>query len=100
MVKLRFRAACFKVRNNHRKCSTKKDFLENFAIFTEKHLCWGLFLVKLQALGRQLYQKETPAQVSYCEYCKIFKNSYLEEHLRMAASAKLLVLRNFDTAIS
>ena len=23
--------------------------LENFAIFTEKHLCWSLFLTKLQA---------------------------------------------------
>ena len=24
--------------------------LKNFAIFTEKHLCWSLFLIKLQAL--------------------------------------------------
>ena len=23
-----------------------------------------------------------------CDYCKIFKNTYLEEQLRMAASAK------------
>ena len=23
--------------------------LENVAIFTEKHLCWSLFLIKLQA---------------------------------------------------
>ena len=22
--------------------------IKNFAIFTEKHLCWGLFLIKLQ----------------------------------------------------
>ena len=26
----------------------KKDVLENFAYFTEKHLCWSHFLIKLQ----------------------------------------------------
>ena len=34
----------------------------------------------------QLYQKETPTQVFFCEYCRIFKNTYFEEHLRKAAS--------------
>ena len=28
----------------------KKAVLKNFAIFTGKHLCWSLFLIKLQAL--------------------------------------------------
>ena len=28
----------------------KKVISKNFAIFTEKHLCWSLFLIKLQAL--------------------------------------------------
>ena len=46
-------------------------------IFTGKHLCWSLFLIKLQ---------ETPTQVFSCEYCKIFKNNVLEEHLQTAAS--------------
>ena len=27
----------------------KKAVLKNFAIFTKKHLCWSLFLIKLQA---------------------------------------------------
>ena len=26
----------------------KKAVLKNFAMFTEKHLCWSLFLIKLQ----------------------------------------------------
>ena len=30
----------------------------------------------------QLYQKETPAQVFYCEYCGIFNNNYFEKHLQ------------------
>ena len=32
-------------------------------------------------------------QVFFCEYCEIFKNSYFEEHLRMAASANFAVLK-------
>ena len=31
-------------------------------------------------------KKETPTQVFTCEYCEIFKNTYFEEHLQMAAS--------------
>ena len=29
--------------NRHRRCSIKKGVLKNFAIFTEKYLCWSLF---------------------------------------------------------
>ena len=32
-----------------RKCFFKIVILKNFAIFTGKHLCWNLFLIKLQA---------------------------------------------------
>ena len=41
--------------------------LKNFAILPGKHLCWSLFLRKLQ---------ETPTQVFSCEYWEIFKNSF------------------------
>ena len=34
-------------RNCHGRCSMKKAVLNNFAIFTGKHLCWSLFLIKL-----------------------------------------------------
>ena len=30
----------------------------------------------------QIYEKETPTQVIFSEYCEIFKNTYFEEHLR------------------
>ena len=36
-------------RSSHRRCSVKKDVLWNLAIFTGKHFCWSLFLMKLQA---------------------------------------------------
>ena len=42
------------IRSSHRRCSISKAVLKNFANFTEKHLCWSLFLIKLYA-GRRLY---------------------------------------------
>ena len=61
-----------------------------------KHLCYSLFLIKLQTFrpatllkrnfNTQLYQKETPTQVFSCEYFKIFRNTYFEEHQQKAAS--------------
>ena len=38
----------------------KIGVLKNFTIFTGKHLCWSLFLIKLQAF-----------RLFSCEYCKI-----------------------------
>ena len=34
-------------RSNHRRCSLKKAFLKNFAIFKEKHLFWSFLFIKL-----------------------------------------------------
>ena len=45
--------------------------LNKFAIFTGKHLCWSLFLIKKETL-----LKETPTQVFSCEYGEIFKISF------------------------
>ena len=33
-------------RSSHQRCSIKKIVLKNFAIFTGKHLCWSLILIK------------------------------------------------------
>ena len=49
--------------------SRKFEPLENFANFTAKHLCWGLFL------------KRYSTQVLSSEICEIFKSTYFEEHL-------------------
>ena len=38
------------------------------------------------AKGLQLYWKETPGQIFSYEYCEIFKNTYVEEHLWTVAS--------------
>ena len=74
----------YSCRSSQRRYSIKKDVLKSFTIFTGKHLCWSLFLITLQAFRLETLLKGTPTQVFSCEYCEIFKNSYFEEHLRMA----------------
>ena len=54
----------------------KKAILKNFAIFTGKHLCYRLFLKQFQPRRPATILKETPTQVFFCEYCKIFKKTY------------------------
>ena len=53
----------------------KKAVFEKFAIFTGKHLCWSLFLIKLQAF------KFFPVNTA-----NFFKSTYFEKHLGVAAS--------------
>ena len=48
--------------------------LKNIPIFTGKHLCWSLFLIKLQAW-----------RIYSCEYFKIFKNSFIYRTLLLVA---------------
>ena len=52
----------------------KKATLKNFAVSTGKHLCWSLFLVRLQ-------YRRFPVRI-----VEIFEKTYFEEHLRTAAS--------------
>ena len=52
------------------------DGLFNFAIFTGKHLCWGLFLIKLQNFRPATFLKRDSNTGVSCGYCKIFKNSF------------------------
>ena len=73
-------------RRSHRRCSTKKVVLKNFAVFTRKHLYWSLFLIKLRAFRPATLLKWTPTQTFSCEYCKILKSNYFEKQLWTAAS--------------
>ena len=49
----------------------------------EKHLCWSLFLIKLEAFSQP---KETPTEALSCEVSRTFKSVYFEEHLQTTAS--------------
>ena len=70
-----------------RRCSVKKGVLKNFANFTEKHLCWNLLLLKLQALqALQLYFKKDSNTGFFLWNLRNFKSIYFVEHQQTAAS--------------
>ena len=54
----------------------KIGILKTFAIFTRKHLCWRLFLIRLQSRRSAILLKRDS------KYCEIFKNTFFTEHLR------------------
>ena len=60
-----------------RRCSTKIDVRKNFAKFTGKLLCQGLFFNKVTGLmPATLFKKEALLQLFSSEFCKIFKSTY------------------------
>ena len=61
----------------------------NFAKFSVKHLCWSLFLIKLQASWcATLSRRKTLTQVFSCKFNEIFKKSYFVEYVRTDAWVK------------
>ena len=48
------------VKSSRSQTFLKIDALKNFAIFTRKYLCWGLFLIKLQAFRLVALLKRDP----------------------------------------
>ena len=68
----------------------QKDVLRNFVKFTWKHLCQSLFFNKVSGLKPQacnFIKKETLAQVFFCEFCEISKNTFSCRRPLVAASA-------------
>ena len=55
----------------------KKDVLKNFAKFTGKHLLQSLFFNKVAGLRPATLLKKTHAQAFSCEFCEVFKNTFL-----------------------
>ena len=51
-------------------------FIQLFEKSTEKHLCWILFLTKLQDRGLQLCQKEISAQIFACGIAKFLRKFF------------------------
>ena len=78
---------CLNSRSSRQSCSREKAVLENFAIFTGKHLRGSLFLIELQAWRPATVLKETPTKMFFCGYCENFKKTYFQEKLQTTASA-------------
>ena len=81
----------------------EEGVLKIFAIFTEKHL-YSLFN---KVTDLQTYSF-TPTQVFYYKYCKMFMNTYFDEHvsgcfgyiLRISQAGLLQNLRTPDSVLS
>ena len=71
-------------RSSHQRCSIKISVLKNFPKFTGKHLCHSLFLNKV-------------AGVFSCEFCEIFGNFFITEHLWTTASDYCLIQYSCQT---
>ena len=56
----------------------KKGVPEKFTNFTEKTRRWGLLLIKCHPVWPTALLKETPAQLVFFEYSKIFKDTDFE----------------------
>ena len=65
----------------------EKSVLKNFSNFTGKHLCWSLFLTKLQVFRSATLLKGDANTSIFLENLRIFfKNAFFEEQLRTTAS--------------
>ena len=70
----------------NRKCSTRKLFLK-ISQYSQENTCVGIsFLIKMQAFRAPALLKRDSNTGVFCEHWEIFKNTYLKEHLRTAAS--------------
>ena len=65
-------------RSRHGRFFIKELFLKILQ-YPQKNLGWSLFFK-----NKQLFKKETPAQVFSCEYCRIFKTTCFEKHPQTA----------------
>ena len=77
----------FKIGSSPPEVFYSKEILKNFVKFIGKHLCWSLLFHKVTSSEAvtwrcsvkkacNLFKKETMAQVFFCEFCKIFKNTF------------------------
>ena len=54
--------------------------------------------VKTEACN--IINKETPGQLFFFEFCKIFKNTFSVEHLRVTASALRSIITRFNMVLN
>ena len=86
----------------------KKGVLRNFAKFTGKHLCPGLFFNKAAGLrpqvrplvsGPQLYLKRDSSTGAFCDFAKFLRTPFLQNSsgrllLRLISISKFRKLSN------
>ena len=73
------------------RCSGKNIFLK-ISQNLHKSTCANLFFNKVASLSPQPHQKGPLAQVFFCEFCEICKNTFFIENLWMTPSAVCLIV--------
>ena len=76
-------------RSSHQKYSLKKGVLRNLAARVS-------FLINLETEACNFIKKETLAQVFFCEFCEVSKNTLFTEHLWATASVKTIHSTNVN----
>ena len=71
--------------------ANEKLFLEFLQISQENTCARVSFLIKLQTEAYNFIKKETLAQMLFCEFHEIFKNTFFTEHRRATASGQILL---------
>ena len=66
--------------------SFKKRVLKNLANFTEKQLCWSLFLIKLQALKIKKKNKKLQHRCFPVKFAKFLQDTFFYRTPPVAAS--------------
>ena len=66
------------LRSSRLQMFSQKGALKNFTVFTEKHPCWSLFLIKLQAF---ISEKKLQCKCFPVNTAKCFKNKFYRRTL-------------------
>ena len=65
----------------------KKKLSFEISLNLEENTCARVsFLIKLQAVARNIIEKGTLAETFSCEFCEKFKNTFFIEHLQVTTS--------------
>ena len=71
-------------KSSQQRCPIKKVVLKNFATFVGKHLCWSLFLIKLQAcnfIKKRLQHRDFPVNIAKFLRTPFLQNICQRPHL-------------------
>ena len=88
-----FHFESIKLRSSRSQMSFKIEIFKNFAIFTGKHLCWSLFVIKLPAyIACTFIIKRLQHRYFFIIIAKFLRTSFFIEHLQ-----QLLFKAMFET---
>ena len=78
-----FHFESIKFRSRRSQMSFERDVFKSFTIFTGKHLCWSLFVIKFPAFKpANLLKKRLQHRYFHINIAKFLRTAFFIEHLR------------------